>query len=43
MCQKAFGSLFGPFVSVERKAFELTRGTLSDIPELRCGGAWVLP
>ena len=29
MCQKAFGSFFGPFVSVERNNFELTRGTLS--------------
>ena len=38
MCQKAFGSFFGPFVAVAAKDFKLTRGTLaifksSDIAE----------
>lgn len=28
MCQKQFGNVFGAFVSVQRKDFELTRGTL---------------
>ena len=29
MCQKAFGSFYGPFVGVPLPAFELTRGKLS--------------
>ena len=43
MCQKAFGSFFAPLTGVPLQAFELTRGKLGDLQELRPDRARLLP